>query len=272
MAERPYWYKDIEYDTSTEFWPNQGLAYIVTSQGIPFAAVPVQFVCAGEYPVSNIAYLHRVLKGLISNLPEDGPLLQLDGTFVSPQCEIRAATYTLPEPAHDAIEFRAGPQGKSYSKKFQDTDGSSTVSRSSRSSTHQSRFREALFLRDGMCIVTGIKSLDRITAAHVVPMSLGQSFLSQITGQSALITLYSERNGFVLERGMHMLYDRYKLGFYIRDDGQMIVHSFSDDAKMYHGRPVITREYDEDTRRPDVKLINWHYDQCLMARFRGFKI
>ena len=93
--------------------------------------------------------------------------------------DIKIGTYVVI--SSSALNLASGPQGKSLSRAYHDVDDSTTVSRSSRSSANQSRFRLHVLLRDGRCLVTHNQEPGSVTAAHVVPFSLGQDYLDSIT-------------------------------------------------------------------------------------------
>lgn len=166
-----------------------------------------------------------------------------------------------------------GPQGKSISRPFRDTDGTSTVSRSSRSSVNQSKFREKLFLRDGHCLLSEDDDDESLVAAHIVPFSLGQDFLDTLTTYPRQVGLFSVTNGLLLRSDLHHAYDRYRWGIFVNSEGRHFVHVFgvSTSYRGFHGKEIHYRSRNT-AKLPNIQLLRWQYRQCLMARIRGFYI
>jgi len=106
--------------------------------------------------------------------------------------------------------------------------------------------------------------------------------------------------GLLLEPKLHKAFDRMELSFYCKasteslpsriftlaseayigillQDGVIFAHFFRlevlvHNALEWHGKPIMSSRFHipfpEYWPRPDY--LHWHYQQCLMARFRGF--
>lgn len=123
--------------------------------------------------------------------------------------------------------------------------------------------------RDGECPVTGEDDIDCLVACHIVPFSLGQSKVDEICGRLVMGT-FSVANGLLLTKSLHLTFDRFLWGIYTFQ-GSYYVHIFGGighGGKELHGKQLQFR-CRKKQRLPNIKLLEWHYAQCLMARFRG---
>lgn len=233
--------------------------------------IPLNFLETAQ--INNWTYIRYVLQALV-RLPTNFAIVH-GGIPVSgnPQGS-RYEIVTQPDTME--ITFQQGPQGKSLSRAQRDTDTTSTVSASSRVTERpsQAKFREALVARDGRCVVTGSTRFESVTACHIVPQSLGQLYLDEITGTPNEVLVFSPRNGLLLSEMLHKSFDRYRWGIYHKD-GNFYLHSFDSDpsdptsSRFYHGRRLLLNKTFGNAW-PHLALIDWHYRQCLMARVRGF--
>lgn len=260
--------REREYELSVAMWKGSSTVFLMDSAQNTIAQIPFDFIQGG--PNRTISYLHFVIRKAIWNVPVD-IVLTKDGHVVTTDNASEPGEYCLASPAAEKLLFTKGPQGKTISRLFSETTSQSTVSRSSRSSAAQTKFRGAVTFRDARCLVTKTREFDEVVACHIIPYSLGQQFLDEITG--VRYTLYSPEVGLTLRTDIHRAYDSYKLGIYV-ENGRYYVHSFGGSAKQYHGMEIEFPYKDSgaDSHRPCPELLEWHYAQCVMARFRGFKV
>lgn len=120
--------------------------------------------------------------------------------------------------------------------------------------------------RDGECPLTGEYRVKNLIACHIVPYSLGQEKLDEICGRFVM-NPFPVMNGILLTPGPRTSFDNYLWGIYVFKES-CIAHVFGDYDRSLHGRRLNIRTSHLDLL-PDQKLVEWHYTQCLMARFRG---
>lgn len=263
----------IEYKTACQAWgADLDVVILLDQSGEVIAQIPFQFLerCNAA---RNVTYLRNVVRELLC-LPKTADVFLLHGSeqldCVS-EATVKSGSYTyLPATSSSPVLLR-GPQGKSLSRPFRDTDGTSTVSRSSRSSVNQNKFRERLFLRDGQCLVSGTDDEDNLVAAHIIPFSLGQEFLDSLTSYARQVTLFAVNNGLLLRPDIHQAFDRFRWGIYVDSSGRHYIHVFGEDYRDLHGSEIQYRTRNR-SKLPNVSLLRWQYQQCLMARFRGFHV
>lgn len=267
-----------DYRLSSELWQGSQVM-ILNSENGWICGIPLEFVqTAGSDSVATCRYLYSVLECCLDNESSSFSLAKRskDGevSLVDAFDQIEAGFYVLVSPPYRDLQFSRGPQGKSRFRAFEEDASNSTVSNSSRSSTHQQRFRMELLARDGDCLASGAYGITRLTACHIVPFSLGQSFLDEImdfgnTGRRT--TLYSASNGLLLRSDLHKEYDSYLLSMW-HEEGRYYIHTFDETLSQFHGHEVIWRSSVKQADKPNPYLLRWHYKQCVMARFRGFKV
>lgn len=263
----------IEYKTTCQAWgPDLDVLIIQEQNSNVICRFPVDFLLRCE-ATQTLSYLRFVIRELLQLSQQDEILISHNDTLYDTECDtaIQAGTYTYIAQNAGPVKLLAGPQGKSLSRPFRDTDGASTVSRSSRSSVNQNRFRERLLIRDGGCIATGTDDEENLVAAHIVPYSLGQEFLDKLTRYPRQITLFSVNNGLLLRPDLHNAYDRFRWGIYVNPTLRHFIHIFGEDYRDLHGTEINYRSRNR-TKLPHVALLRWQYQQCLMARIRGFYV
>lgn len=257
----------LTYLTCTEAWGalEDGLVIVEDAEACRIGSLPIEFIRTGSANTSSIAYLVRICR-LVLNIPDTHAIVISDSNG---PCDlndlISPGTYRI----DGSFESRKGPSGKTKSRPFRDTDSSSTVSNSSRSTVNQSRFKMELLARDGECLLSGEDVVDSLVACHIIPFSLGQEKLDEIC-QPLSIGSFSVTNGLLLSPTLHVNYDRYLWGIYTLD-GAHYVHIFGENYHELHGKQIMYRAR-KVHRLPNAKLLNWQYTQCLMARFRGFMV
>lgn len=252
------------FQTCTQQWGAsiEDLVIVKDESNIRIGTFPMTFLNGGAANTSTVQYLLRICM-LVLDVPPTASLTTFDHRgLLDVHEQLCPGTYRL----NGTFEPRPGPSGKTKSKPFTDFDSPSTVSMSSRSTENQNYFKMDLCLRDGRCPVSGEYRLMNLVACHIVPFSLGQSQLDEICGHS-LVGLFSISNGLLLAREFNKMFDRYLWSIYTFE-GSYYVHIFGEGDHELHGKKPEFREPIRH-RLPSAKLLEWHYTQCLMARFRG---
>lgn len=263
----------IEYVSACQSWGAQSDTVVLKAEdGKVIGQIPFRFLHESE-ATRTVSYLRYLIRNLLSISVSEEVILIHDGVRLDDASEavITPGVYIYTSSTSAEQTLLKGPQGKSRSRPFRDTDGASTVSRSSRSSDNQSNFRERLFLRDGCCLVTGNENDETLIAAHIVPYSLGQDFLDELTSRTHEVTLFSVSNGLTLRSDIHRLFDRFYWGVYVDESGRHYIHVFGEDNQDLHGKRIDYR-CRTSSKLPHESLLKWHYQQCLMARIRGFHV
>lgn len=263
---------EFGYTTACEAWgcELEDVVILQDEQGTHLGNVPLPFMkqCVAT---TTVAYLRYVIRELLSLGTSAEIVLQHNGERLDHESEaiIEFGVYQYSFPSSCQAKPLIGPQGKSLSRSYQETDGSSTVSRSSRtSSVGQNTFRERLCLRDGHCIVTGVEEIEILVPAHIIPYSLGHEFLYGLTNYPGQVSLNSVNNGLLLSPEMHKAYDRFRWGIFVSSDNKHYVHMFDFRDRTYHGMEIKYRCRSKSLW-PNKSLLQWQYRQCLAARIRG---
>lgn len=252
------------FSTCSERWgaADEEIVTLLDDSSQRIGTFPLAFLNDGAANTSSVQYLLRVCR-LVLDIPVAFDLIiSNDSGALDGNVSIETGTYRI----NGTFAHCPGPSGKTKSKPFRETDSASTVSKSSRSTVHQSWFKMELLLRDGRCLLTGIEELENLIACHIVPFSLGQTKLDEICSPQS-VDLFSVRNGLLLTPTLHTAYDRYLWGIYTYE-GAHFVHVFGAAHHEWHGKQIDYRVRNR-SRLPNPKLLEWHYAQCLMARFRG---
>lgn len=261
------------YETCCQAWRGDelggGITTLQTNDGQLLGRFPIGFLLSGGRPTHKQSYLREVAK-ILTCMPDHASfeLRHEEYPADDEDSDIRAGVYIFTSSITPRLA--AGPQGKSVSRPHQDMDDSTTVSRSSRSSANQSRFRLHVLFRDGRCLVTHNQDPASVTAAHIVPYSLGQEYLDTVTLLPSTVGLFSVSNGLTLRKDLHSKYDSYEWGIYVAGNEHSI-HVFGDSNHDMHGR-VIDYGRAKLSQLPDPELLMWQYKQCLLARIRGYHV
>ncbi len=247
---------------AAETWPGAEIS-IEDSFGNDIASVPSQFLNAINLTCAYLTYIAETL------VYEPGIILK-DGTPCHSDDKILGALYIWQ--TDQPRTFRSGPEGKSSAKPLalHNIDGDeSTWSKSSRSSSVQNMFRFESIARDGQCLLTFSTDLEAIQGCHIVPKSRGDDLVKAICGGKLARRIDSVQNALSLRADVHHQFDKYQFGIYTKD-GNFSIHVFtSRDLLQYHGKPLGLRDGPGFTPRyPDPRLLEWHYRQCVMSRFR----
>lgn len=256
-----------DYLTCTESWcgTKDRLVLVLDATANRIGSFPIEFLQNGAADTATVEYLMRICK-LVLDIPVTFRLVisDTDGPLSKDVC-IVPGIYRI----NGTFANRSGPSGKTKSKPFRDTDSSSTVSKSSRSTANQSHFKMELLARDGECLLTGEDVVESLVACHIIPFSLGQEKLDEIC-DPLTIGSFSVTNGLLLSPSLHVNFDRYLWGIYTYE-GSHFVHVFGENYHELHGKRIEYRARKKN-RLPNVSLLEWQYSQCLMARFRGFMV
>lgn len=256
--------------TALETWPRSSylpkLVRVEDRHGQQVFAIPLEFILKGQADTSRVSYLVRIVEAVTEPAQIHISLLFNDDQVME-SAEIVEGVYVVLFDAAQ-IPWRHGPQGKSRSNLFQDTNDNDTISNSSRDSGTQDKFRMALIGRDGHCLISEEDDTEELIGCHIVPNSLGQTYVDNIVGLQNLVRLSGPSNGLTLTASFHNKFDKFKWSIY-EHCGSYFIHSFHGDMAHYHGKEVEFRSKKRH-RLPDTKLLAWHYDQCAMTRFRGF--
>lgn len=261
------------YETACQSWRGSELGGNITTiqlaNGTVLGRFPLGFLLTGGQHVRKKSYLHTVAK-LLACIPDGVPSDLTHEAFSEDDedAEVRAGSYIFVPSMQP--KKAVGPQGKSKSRSHQDVDDPSTVSHSSRSSANQSRFRLYVLFRDGRCLASQSQDPRAVTAAHIVPVSLGQDYLDGITRIPNTVGLYSVTNGLTLRKDLHSTFDSYEWGIFVVE-GLHTIHVFGDSNHDLHGQ-VIDYSRSNASQLPNAELLMWHYKQCLLARIRGFYV
>ena len=266
------------YNTSVSHWGARNATEVIVLNdlaNVTLARIPHRFVQTGGDSCTRNSYLFVVLHALIRKPSSANVEICYDGRAISPAEILIPGIYVAQVRVGQDISEAPGPHAKTTTyKPFSETE-TDTASNSSRSSCGgQSAFRAKLFQRDQKCLVTGTFNPQRLIACHIVPFSLGPEFVAQIS--DGVCNLYSPANGITLRSDLHTLFDEYSLGIYY-SSGEYIVHCFSGDRSLrtHHGQSIkfsSTVHQQAPDWLPDIQCLAWHYEQCVLTRFRGYHV
>lgn len=263
----------IEYKMTCQTWECDTDWVILRYKQSIFGQFPLEFLQTGGPSTYSVAYLRATFK-LLYEIPSTAKvIISQDNRTTKEDSTICSGAYDFSISDDGALlpTPRIGPQGKSKSRPFRDTGSNSTTSNSARSSINQNRLREKLLMRDGCCVATGEDNEEIVMAAHIVPLSLGQEFLDEITSHPRQVTLYSVTNGLLLRPDLHTAFDRFLWGIWLDEHGIHYLHIFGESYRSLHGNMIEFRTT-KKSKLPNPKLLSWHYSQCLMARIRGYYV
>ncbi|KAK0562189.1 hypothetical protein OC844_002819 [Tilletia horrida] len=261
----------INYPTSAKIWrgdagSTEGNARICDESGQELVQLPIEFLRLGQ--VQTVAF---ALQMVAFTFVEPGTLLR-DGQQLQPDGQVTAGDYVFRR--DDALQEpctpHTGPRGKIKHTPFSgDEASSSTMSNSKRSSAHQSRFCFQVAARDSLCLVTGADPED-CTAAHILPVTRLDYYV-EVLGNDR--DVFEPSAGLFLRDDLHHAFDRFEFAFWPLANGDLVVHIFNAKStrRSYHGK-VVPMAYFRcvPTRRPDPRLLLFHYQQCAMCYLRGW--
>ncbi|AGV14750.1 hypothetical protein, variant [Cryptococcus neoformans var. grubii H99] len=167
------------------------------------------------------------------------------------------------------LEFSRGPE---YFSRFRPvTPEGSFSTRSDSKGSSDNQFRMGVVARDGTCLVTDVMH-SYCTSCHIVPLSRPDVY-QLILSINRDPPLYKTSAGLLVRDDLHHAYDRLEWSLYYKD-GSFYVHFFVlgyPDATRLHGMRIPPERFRGPiSERPDPRLVQWHYAQCVKARIRGF--
>lgn len=237
------------------------------------ASFPLEFVKRSGN--DSWRYILDVVNQLVEPSPGHKPIIR-DGAGVAVELSMSTAegVYWFEQSgSSNGVTMSRGPEYFS-SRVPPSAEGSvSTRSNSKRSSANQSRFREYLIARDCSCLVTDVV-FTSCTASHIVPFSRPDIY-QQILHIPYEPPMFEPSVGLLLRDDLHHAYDQLQWSLYYKD-GVFFVHFFLlkyPDALHLHGKAIPPHRFrGDECWRPDIRLIQWHYNQCVKAHIRGFAV
>lgn len=265
------------YNLTTWLWPDHGVIEIVDATGTRLATFSRQFLEIGH--VLDWAFIQFACRSVVN---EDGVIHRMQtGSMAEAADTIK--TDELPSPGRylylrvddsaAGCTWVEGPRFQ-YARRGPDgrEDSSGTMSHSSRSTAQQNEFRNALYIRDGFCLLTDQPPGQ---AAHILPQSRPE-YYKEVLGHDP-VNYFNVAFGLLLKSDPHHAFDRGDWALFPSpsDPSVLIVHVFNDElSTSYHGK-IITRERFRHTHSrelPHRQLLLFHYRQCLMKHIRGFEV
>ncbi|KIR31328.1 hypothetical protein L804_06632 [Cryptococcus deuterogattii 2001/935-1] len=242
---------------------------IQSNTGVAIAFFPVPFIRNGGD--NTWRYVLQVVNQLVeSHAPHIGVIKNLEGEVLDSEAAPLSGTYvyeqtgcTLP------LKFSRGPEYFT-AVRAANTEGSSTRSRSSRSTVNQSAFLINLIARDTVCLVTGVHYA-QCESVHIVPQSRPDIYQALLNIPASIPPpLFEVQFGLLLRKELHHAWDRLDFSFFVKDD-DIFVHVFTGGFFEYHGKRItLDRFHGFPEWRPDRRFLTWHYSQCVKAHIRGF--
>ncbi|RSH85393.1 hypothetical protein EHS25_004789 [Saitozyma podzolica] len=256
MEARPHFVTKI-YDSTPvaqDSWMDTEFIRILSHANQFIGEFPLSFVQRGG--VNKWSYVWDVVDQLVE--PENrGSIKDHNGELMRHEDQPVAGTYFL-EPESESSElhhdrfacqqsdgvlpvsFARGPE---YFRKYVAPDldeGQSSRSRSkSRSSVNQNRFRIAVGVRDGQCLITDV-DYESCTACHIVPQSREDLYQRILSLPPRAPPIFQPSSGLLLEDALHRAWDRLEISFYFRE-GIYYVHFFNlalPGALNHHGKAI----------------------------------
>ncbi|WVO21738.1 uncharacterized protein IAS62_003050 [Cryptococcus decagattii] len=244
------------YPLALDLWDAGSSVVIRSTNGTRIASFPLDFISRGGD--NTWSYVLYVIDQLIISESGRGRIIKdKHGRVLDPNESPSAGEFVFsledPQLAETDVSFSPGPEYFSSIKAPNPEGSVSTRSNSKRSSVDQSRFRISVIARD----------------------SLRPDVYERIYGDKGGLPMFRPSAGLLLRDDLHHAFDRLMLSFYRKDD-IFYVHCFSMGllgASEYHGKAIRRDQFRGSSRNlPDPVLIDWHYNQCLKARVRGFSI
>lgn len=253
-------------------WPRAPLIE-VEIQGAPPAQdvrIPLAFIETSGDNTWNL--VHRMVSTLVN---EPGQLWNSAETLVDLNAQSEAGLYLFAPIEGDgngaSFSWRQGPTGF---RKGQATTEHESEERSSISaaSTDQTRFRDLILGRDRTCLLSAADS-SHSQAAHIVPKRRTDVYAQLLDVVEA--NAYECCMGIFLSRNLRHAYDNWQWSLYYKN-GSYFVHVFYPDRIVpvaeYHGMDISGNFHQRApaSELPDPRLCNWHWEQCVLMRLRGF--
>lgn len=265
------------YIRADETWEVEGSNVItIVDYHLPtlvLCAIPGSFLqSSGD---NSWAYVYHVIRCCVAN-GQGGMVVDGEGNEHKDDSRVEPMVglymFRNADPSRISVPSRGPQSNRSPKTGAPSLDlPSETISHSSRSTANQGRFKEGLVARDQVCLITEAQS-PQCVAAHIVPQSRKDVY-QELLG--LLANIFAPSAGLLLRTDMHKRYDSYELALYFKSDAYYI-HMFSIDEPLLHqyqGKRLDSNRFSRfvpPSHHPSKVLVNWHYRQAVMARFRGY--
>lgn len=273
------------YPLTTSIWPNDGIVVVSDVAAVRLATFSCQFLAEGH--IRQWKYVLESCKAIVNEAgilhprTDNALRTRLAGKFsasyapepidLSGQIQPMHLVYVRTDESTAPTSWQIGPRFKyKWRGPPQDGQSTTTMSHSSRSTAHQSRFREMLGRRDTLCIVTEKLDAD---AAHIIPQSRPE-YYEEILGFDP-VYYFDVSYGLFLHKAWHTSWDRGAWGLYPdpSDPSTLIVHVFSNEDLMdFHGKRIPRNRFHQSLKPPNRALLAFHYKQCVLKHIRGFEV
>ncbi|PWN24348.1 hypothetical protein BDZ90DRAFT_263363 [Jaminaea rosea] len=265
MAMMPPVEGSITYPLSSQWWSGEGTLTVRDTRGQTLLELPLQFIRLGRVP--SFDFVKEQCRNAFEG---EGTLVRMDGSRIDDSELVSAGDVVLAGEGPEPHRPRRGPRFKYKYRAPVEGDTESSMSNSKRSSANQNKFREALLVRDGSCLLSDTL-YERCTAAHILPQSRPEYYTEVL--EHEVRYLFMPSYGLLLRDDLHHSFDRGEIALYPKGS-DLIVHVFApgDDAlRGFHGKILKPERFrPPEDRRPDVRLLRFHYQQCAIKYFRGF--
>lgn len=256
------------YEQAVETWSGE-LVQVVSLDGKAIARIPIDFLARGGD--NTWSYVIHVVHQLV--LEREGSIYQ-DGVSVHPELAPLPGIYIYDVPGFTSVHFSPGPTLTTPYKPA-DVEGSTDTGRSSTPTNNQLDFRGMVRARDIHCLISGEFMLD-CEAVHIVPKDREAVYrdLLKLRENEPVGQKFSASAGILLEPKLRKAFDRLEMSFYYKE-GVMYAHFFRvglQDSSRWHGIAIPSTRFHIPYPQywPKPEYLQWHYRQCLLARFRGF--
>lgn len=264
------------YNLTTWLWPEDGVIEVFDVADKRIATFSCQFLKLGR--VFNWDYIIFACQCVVN---EAGSLYHLSSQsggrdYPALNCSTTPLAgrylYLSQENASTGCSFAKGPRFQLARRGPSAKENSSgTMSHSSRSTAQQTEFRNALYIRDGFCLLTDQPPGQ---AAHILPQSRPE-YYREVLGYDP-VNYHNVSFGLLLKSDLHHSFDRGDWALYPspQDPRLLIVHVFNDElSTALHGKliPVSRFRVLHERELPNANLLLFHYRQCLIKHIRGFE-
>ncbi|OWT37221.1 hypothetical protein C362_05351 [Cryptococcus neoformans Bt1] len=257
------------YELAVDTWTDTDSIEITSTSNLRIASFPLSFVQTGGD--NTWRYVLEVVGQLVEKDSDQlDVIMDEHGVAVSLDDAPSSGMYHYEQtPSSGKLEFSRGPE---YFSRFRPvTPEGSFSTRSDSKGSSDNQFRMGVVARDGTCLVTDVMH-SYCTSCHIVPLSRPDVY-QLILGINRDPPLYKTSAGLLVRDDLHHAYDRLEWSLYYKD-GSFYVHFFVlgyPDATRLHGMRIPPERFRGPiSERPDPRLVQWHYAQCVKARIRGF--
>ncbi|CAD6586822.1 MAG: hypothetical protein TREMPRED_004564 [Tremellales sp. Tagirdzhanova-0007] len=254
----------VRYDLAVASWRNSDVISIVSASGSPIAYFPLDFIMKGGQP--EWTYVILAIQQITDQaIGTQWGLQDTDGQVVSAEAIPRAGKFIYGTQVSQALMrktvFLIHPLPEVLN----------TSVAINPPLQEASNFRINVIARDGTCLLTDVPH-NKCTAAHIAPYSRPDVYM-QLLNITYDPPLFDASCGLLLRDELHHSFDRLEWSLYHKD-GSFYVHCFTlsqSEIATLHGKKISPDRFRGlEESRPDRRLVDWHYKQCLMAHIRGF--